>query len=128
MSKDFFIWICDYIIEIVFCAEVKMSWIYLLIASFFEVGWPVGLKLAEISAYRIWWIIVAAVAMTLSGIFLYLAQREIPIGTAYAVWSGVGASCTFIIGVLFFHDTATLLRCFGVCLIVGGVVLLKYGH
>ena len=105
-----------------------MSWLYLFIASFFEVGWPVGLKLAEMSSYRISWIVFAATMMTLSGIFLYLAQKTIPIGTAYAVWSGIGASCTFLIGVLFFHDTATIWRCFAVFLIVSGVVLLKYAH
>lgn len=105
-----------------------MSWIYLFIASFFEVGWPVGLKLAEISSYRISWISFAVIMMMLSGIFLYLAQKTIPIGTAYAVWSGIGASCTFLIGVLFFHDTATPQRCIAVFLIVFGVVLLKYAR
>ena len=105
-----------------------MSWIYLFIASFFEVGWPVGLKLAEISVYRIWWIVFAVIMMTFSGVFLYLAQREIPVGTAYAVWSGIGASCTFLIGVLFFQDTATVLRFLGVVFIVSGVILLKYAH
>ena len=105
-----------------------MSWGYLFIASFFEVGWPIGLKLAEISAYRVWWIIFAVIMMTFSGVFLYLAQQEIPVGTAYAVWSGIGASCTFLIGVLFFHDAASVLRFLGVFLIVSGVILLKYAH
>ena len=105
-----------------------MSWVYLFIASFFEVGWPIGLKLAEISAYRVCWIIFAVIMMTFSGVFLYLAQREIPVGTAYAVWSGIGASCTFLIGVLFFQDAASVLRFLGVFLIVSGVILLKYAH
>jgi quaternary ammonium compound-resistance protein SugE len=66
--------------------------------------------------------------MTLSGIFLYFAQKGIPIGTAYAVWSGIGASCTFIIGVIFFADTVNMFRILGIFCIVSGVILLKLGH
>lgn len=66
-----------------------MPWIYLLIAAIFEVGWPVGLKMAEISTIKIGWIIFAVIAMTLSGVFLYIAQKDIPIGTAYAVWTNL---------------------------------------
>lgn len=105
-----------------------MAWIYLFIASFFEVGWPIGLKLAETSSYKAAWIIFAVIMMTLSGIFLYLSQKTIPIGTAYAVWSGIGASCTFIIGVLFFNDILSISRALAICFIVIGVVLLKYGR
>lgn len=105
-----------------------MSWIYLLIAAFFEVGWPFGLKMAEVSAYKIAWIAFAVAAMILSGVFLFLAQKSIPIGTAYAVWTGIGAACTFGIGVLYFHDVLNLGRLIGVSLIIAGVVLLKVGH
>lgn len=105
-----------------------MAWIYLFIASFFEVGWPVGLKLAESSSYKAIWVLFAAIMMTLSGVFLYLSQKTIPIGTAYAVWSGIGASCTFIIGVLFFQDILSISRVLAICFIVTGVVLLKYGN
>lgn len=108
--------------------EDFMSWLYLLVAAVFEVGCPVGLKMAELSSSRISWIIFAIVAMTCSGIFLYIAQKEIPIGTAYAVWTGIGASCTFAVGVLFFHDVWSPIRCLGIFLIVAGVILLKYGH
>ncbi len=66
-----------------------MGWIYLFIASIFEIGWPIGLKLAEISSNKIFWIIFASITMALSGILLYFAQKSIPIGTAYAVWTGV---------------------------------------
>lgn len=102
-----------------------MQWLYLLIASVFEVGWPLGLKIATNSQYRILWIIFAIIAMALSGIFLYFAQKQIPIGTAYAIWTGIGASCTFLIGVLIFHDAMNLMRALGVLLIIAGVVLLK---
>jgi quaternary ammonium compound-resistance protein SugE len=63
--------------------------------------------------------------MTLSGIFLWLAQREIPIGTAYAVWTGIGAAGTFMVGVFFFGDAASLMRYLGVALIIAGVATLK---
>ena len=105
-----------------------LYWIYLLIASLFEVGWPYGLKMAAISEDKISWIVFSVVVMSLSGIFLFLAQKGIPIGTAYAVWSGIGASCTFIIGVLFFADVINLLRILGIIFIVSGVILLKLGN
>ncbi|MBQ4635894.1 MAG: multidrug efflux SMR transporter [Akkermansia sp.] len=103
-----------------------MSWVYLFIAAVCEVGWPVGMKLAGLGGPLRWlWIAAAAVAMTLSGVFLYLAQKQIPIGTAYAIWTGVGAAATFAIGVIFFKDSASLIRMLGVALIVGGVIVLK---
>ena len=79
-----------------------MAWLYLLVAAVFEVGWPVGLKMAEMSSFKLLWIVFAAVAMVFSGVFLYMAQKSIPIGTAYAIWTGIGASCTFAVGILFF--------------------------
>ena len=105
-----------------------MSWSYLFIAALFEVGWPFGMKMASISPHKIWWILFAIITMTLSGIFLYFAQKEIPVGTAYAIWTGIGAACTFLIGVLVFNDTLNLMRAFGVILIISGVVLLKLAH
>ncbi len=65
--------------------------------------------------------------MGLSGVFLYYAQKGIPIGTAYAIWTGIGASCTFIIGVIFFHDALSLIRILGVLLIIAGIICLKAG-
>lgn len=105
-----------------------MGWLYLLIAAIFEVGWPFGLKMASISDTKTWWIIFAIVTMILSGIFLYLAQKQIPVGTAYAIWTGIGAACTFAIGVLIFNDALNMMRIFGVLLIVCGVILLKAAH
>jgi quaternary ammonium compound-resistance protein SugE len=105
-----------------------MAWVYLLLAGLFEMGWPLGFKLSQQAEYRVSGIIVAALSMGLSGFFLWLAQREIPIGTAYAVWTGIGGAGTFLIGVMFFGDAATLLRFFGVALIVGGVITLKLAH
>ena len=105
-----------------------MSWLYLLIAALFEIGWPFGLKMASISNIKIWWIIFAIITMILSGVFLYMAQREIPVGTAYAIWTGIGAAGTFILGILLFNDGLTLLRFLGVVFIVLGVILLKITH
>ena len=102
-----------------------MSWVYLIVAGLLEIGWPVGLKMAQTPGTRITGVIMAVTFIVASGVFLYLAQRQIPIGTAYAVWTGIGAAGTFLVGVLFYQDPATLLRVAGVLLIVGGVVLLK---
>jgi quaternary ammonium compound-resistance protein SugE len=105
-----------------------MSWIYLFVAAIFEIGWPLGLKLSQVSKYRAMPILLAALAMALSGLFLWLAQKQIPIGTAYAVWTGIGAAGTFLIGMAFFGDAVTLGRTFGVSLIIAGVVTLKLSH
>lgn len=105
-----------------------MAWFYLLIAAIFEVGWPFGLKMAALGGNKMLWIIFAIIAMALSGVFLFLAQKTIPVGTAYAVWTGIGASCTFLLGVAVFHDVFSLMRAFGILLIITGVILLKIGH
>lgn len=102
-----------------------MSWLYLLLAGLFEIGWPVGLKISQVPETRWVGIAVALFFMTLSGVFLWLAQREIPIGTAYAVWTGIGAAGTFMVGVFFFGDATSLMRYLGVALIIAGVATLK---
>ena len=105
-----------------------MAWLYLVLAGVFEIGWPLGFKLSQQPEWRVGGIVGAIVAMGLSGWLLWLAQREIPIGTAYAVWTGIGGAGTFIIGVLFFGDPQTAMRWLGVAMIVGGVVVLKLSH
>ena len=102
-----------------------MSWFYLIIASIFEVGWPFGMKMASLGANKFGWIIFAIVAMALSGVFLYFAQKEIPIGVAYAIWTGIGATCTFLIGVYIFNDTISLMKILGIMFIVLGIILLE---
>jgi len=102
-----------------------MSWIYLIFAGLFEMGWPLGLKLAQTSSYKLVWFVTAAVAMGISGYFLYMAQKSIPIGTAYAVWTGIGATGTFIIGIMFFHDSANIWRILSVFLLISGIIGLK---
>jgi quaternary ammonium compound-resistance protein SugE len=73
-------------------------------------------------------VIVAVVCMAASGAFLWLAQRTIPIGTAYAVWTGIGAAGTFIVGILFYGDSAGALRLVSVGLIIAGIIGLKLAH
>ena len=105
-----------------------MSWVYLLLAGLLEIGWPVGLKWAQEPQTRSLGVIVAIIFMLASGFFLWLAQREIPMGTAYAVWTGIGAAGTFLVGVIFFGDPSSLMRYLGVLLIVAGVATLKLAH
>lgn len=105
-----------------------MSWVYLVLAGLFEIGWPVGLKMAQDPSSRTVGIIVAIFFMAISGALLWLAQREIPIGTAYAVWTGIGAVGTFLLGVMYYNDPASLGRFAGAAFIVAGVILLKVSH
>lgn len=105
-----------------------MSWVYLIVAGLFEIGWPLGFKLSQTTSYRVFWVAFAAAAMTLSGIFLWMAQKEISLGTAYAVWTGIGAVGTFLIGIGFFGDALSLGRSLGLLMILGGVVTLKLSH
>ncbi|MFV0626660.1 MAG: DMT family transporter [Alphaproteobacteria bacterium] len=103
-----------------------MAWVYLILAGLFEVSWPTGFKMAQVNPeHNVAWVVFSAVGMTISGFLLYLAQRTIPIGAAYAAWAGVGAVGTFLLGIYYFNDTATLLSWFGIVLIVGGIVCLK---
>ena len=102
-----------------------MSWIYLIIAAIFEIGWPLGFKLSQTTTHKFGWIIFAVVSMALSGLFLWMAQKNIPMGTAYAVWTGIGAAGTFLVGIWYFQDSASLLRILSVFLIIAGVVGLK---
>lgn len=102
-----------------------MAWIYLILASVCEIGWPVGFKIAQGSDHKVKGIIVSLVCMSLSGFLLYLAQRNISIGTAYAVWTGIGAAGTFMVGVFVYQDAATLMHYFGIILIISGVACLK---
>lgn len=105
-----------------------MGWIYLLIAGVFEIGWPLGFKLSQVTDKKLFWILFAVAAMAFSGFFLYLAQKTIPMGTAYAIWIGIGAIGAFVLGILFFKDPATALRITSVLLIVSGIVGLKLSH
>ncbi|MCX6304578.1 MAG: multidrug efflux SMR transporter [Bacteroidetes bacterium] len=103
-----------------------MAWIYLFIAGLMEIGWPLGLKFSQTQpGHRIGWIIFAILSMTASGIFLWIAQKTIPMGTAYAIWTGMGAVGAFLLGILLFRDPASFFRIASATLIVLGVIGLK---
>lgn len=104
---------------------LSQAWIYLLIAGIFEIGWPLGFKLSQVTGHKVGWIVFAAISMAVSGLFLWLAQRTIPVGTAYAVWTGIGATGTFLVGIIFFKDPASMLRILSVFLIITGVIGLR---
>ena len=102
-----------------------MSWLFLITAGLLEIGWPLGLKYAQQDGCRLAGIAAAVLFMAGSGFLLFLAQKEIPMGTAYAVWTGIGAAGAFLVGVLFFNDAATLGRWLGAALIISGVAVMK---
>jgi len=102
-----------------------MAWAYLILAGLLEIGWPVGLKMAQVESTRISGILMAVVFMAASGLFLWLAQKQIPIGTSYAIWTGIGAAGTFAVGILLYGDPTSLGRYLGVLLIITGVAVLK---
>ncbi len=103
-----------------------MAWVYLVIAGIFEWGWPVGLKLGWTEEGARWgWVAFSVLCMAVSGGLLLTAQKSIPMGTAYAVWTGIGAVGTFVLGIVFFSEPAALARFFFVGLIVVGILGLK---
>ena len=102
-----------------------MSWIYLITAGLLEIGWPLGLKLAQQEGRALIGTLAAAAFMAGSGFCLFLAQKTIPMGTAYAVWTGIGAAGAVLVGVVFFGDASTFGRWLGAFLIISGVVVMK---
>jgi len=101
-----------------------MAWVYLFVAGLFEVLWAVGLKYTE-GFTRLWPTIGTVAAMTVSLGLLGLALRSLPLGTAYAIWTGIGTVGTVIIGVLVFQESSDALRLACIGLIVAGIVGLK---
>jgi quaternary ammonium compound-resistance protein SugE len=102
-----------------------MAWAYLLIAGMLEVGWAIGLKYTD-GFTRLWPSIWTVVAMIFSLGFLGLALKTLPVGTAYAVWTGIGAVGTVLLGIYLFGEPATALRLACIGLIVAGITGLKF--
>ena len=107
---------------------MSQAWTYLLLAGLFEIGWPVGLKMAETPGRVALGVLMAVACISLSGWLLWMAQKSIPMGTAYAVWTGIGAAGAFVLGILIYGDPPALLRFLAVLLILSGVILLKLSH
>lgn len=101
-----------------------MPWIILIIAGLFEVCWAVGLKYTD-GFTRLWPTIGTVTAMIVSIVLLGVAMKSLPVGTAYAVWTGVGAVGTVILGIFLFGESTAMLRLVCVGLIVLGILGLK---
>jgi quaternary ammonium compound-resistance protein SugE len=101
-----------------------MDWILLLVAGVLEIGWAIGLKYTE-GFTRLWPSVWTAAAMVVSIVLLALALKTIPVGTGYAVWTGIGAAGTAILGIILFAEPATAARLGCIALIVAGIVGLK---
>jgi quaternary ammonium compound-resistance protein SugE len=101
-----------------------MAWAYLLIASVFEIGWAIGLKYAQ-GFTKLWPSVFTVTAMAASMLFLALAVKVIPVGTGYAIWTGIGAVGTATLGIILFSEPLTVWRAVCLLLIVGGVIGLK---
>lgn len=101
-----------------------MSWFLLFIAGLFEIAWAIGLKYTD-GFSRLWPSVGTLAAMAVSVLLLGLAMRELPVGTAYAVWTGIGAVGTVILGIVLFNDPTNAARLLCVALIVAGILGLK---
>ena len=102
-----------------------MAWTYLVFAGLFEVGFASTLKLTE-NFTKLWPTLSFSVCILLSFLLLNRALRDIPIGTAYAVWTGIGAAGTAFVGIFFYKEPATALRLVFLATLVGSIVGLKF--
>ncbi|MFM4647747.1 quaternary ammonium compound efflux SMR transporter SugE [Aeromonas bivalvium] len=101
-----------------------MSWILLLVAGLFEVAWAIGLKYTEGFSRPLPTLLTLG-AMGVSVLLLAMAVKQLPLGTAYAVWTGIGAVGTVLMGIWLFNEPATLARVLCLLLIIGGILGLK---
>ncbi|WP_461641796.1 quaternary ammonium compound efflux SMR transporter SugE [Labilibaculum euxinus] len=104
---------------------MAIAWVYLIIAGLFEAVWAIGLKYAE-GFTKLWPSIITIVAMAISLYFLALAIKTLPVGTAYAVWTGIGAFTTAILGVVLFSEPIHFSRIFFLLLLLVSIIGLKF--
>ena len=102
-----------------------MAWVYLLTAALFEIGWAIGLKYTQ-GFTKLWPSVLTVAAMVVSLSFLATAVRTIPVGTGYAVWTGIGVVGTAILGVVLFAEPLTTWRVICLLLLVAGLLGLKF--
>ena len=101
-----------------------MAWFILIVAGIFEIGWAVGLKYTE-GFTRLWPTLGTLASMAISLGLLGLALRTLPLGTAYAVWTGVGTTGTAVLGIILFNEATDTMRLVCIGLILAGIVGLK---
>jgi quaternary ammonium compound-resistance protein SugE len=101
-----------------------MAWIYLIIAGLFEVAFTTSLKLSNNFANK-WWSTAFFISISLSFYFLNKAVQTIPLGTGYAVWTGIGAVGTVLVGILFFDEPTFFWRVFFIFLLISSIIGLK---
>jgi len=101
-----------------------VAWVYLIVAALFECGWAIGLKYTD-GFTRLWPSIFTIAAMIVSFELLSLAMKTIPVGTAYAIWTGIGAVGVAILGMVLFGESKDIARILCIVLIVSGVIGLK---
>ena len=101
-----------------------MSWVYLFVAGIFEIGFALGLKYSE-GFTRLWPTLGMVAAGTLSFYLLSTSMKSLPVGTAYAVWTGIGAAGTAVLGILLLGESTNLFRVLSILLVVVGVVGLR---
>ena len=104
---------------------MSIAWIYLLIAGLFEAAWAIGLKYSH-GFTRLWPSVFTIIAMGISLYLLALALRDLPVGTAYAVWTGIGAFATAILGIILFGESIHFARIFFLFLLLVSIVGLKF--
>ena len=101
-----------------------MAWVYLIVAGLFEIVWAVALKYAD-GFTRLWPSVIAVAGMIVSVVLLELSLRQLPVGTAYAVWTGIGTVGVAVLGMVLYQEPATAIRIASIGLIVAGIAGLK---
>jgi quaternary ammonium compound-resistance protein SugE len=101
-----------------------MAWVYLTVAGLLEIVWASAMKHSE-GFTKLWPTIISLVGMVASMVLLSMAMKTLPLGTAYSVWTGIGAAGAFIFGIVILGETASLGRIIAAVLIVSGLVLMK---
>jgi len=104
--------------------NVKMAWAILILAGIFEIIWAYSMKMSE-GFTRLTPSVVTIVFMILSVVLLCISMRTLPLGTAYTVWTGIGAMGSFILGIMVLNEPMTAMRMIAAVLIVSGLVLMK---
>jgi len=104
-----------------------MAWVALVVAGLFEAGMVIGLASSE-GFTKLWGSLVMVVSGGISFYLLSVAMQSIPAGTAYAVWTAIGASLAVLLGILFLGEPANILRLVGITVVLGGVLILRFAE